>query len=143
LTGTGSPKKASSGSGLEDLLLAQIRAVGLPEPERQARLVPGRKFLWDFAWREHGLACEVQGGIFLPKGAHTSGVGVTRDCEKAALALLEGFVTLAVTGEHVRSGQALAWIEALLIRIGRRSGPRTPGGAGCESVAKKPQESVS
>jgi hypothetical protein len=109
-------RPASAGSGLEDLLLAQIRAVGLPEPERQAKLVPGRKFLHDFVWREHRLAVEVQGGIWLRKGAHTSGQGVTRDCEKAALALLEGFRTLPVTGEQVRSGDALRWIERLIGR---------------------------
>jgi very-short-patch-repair endonuclease len=85
-------------------------------PARQAKLIPGRKFAFDFAWPEHRLAVEVQGGIWLRKGAHTSGQGVTRDCEKAALALLEGFRTLAVTGEQVRSGDALRWIERLIGR---------------------------
>ena len=88
-------------------------------PERQAKLIPGRKFAFDFAWAEQRLAVEVQGGIFLPKGAHTSGPGVTRDCEKAALAMLEGYRTLAVTGAMVRDGRAVAWVEALL-----RTGPR-------------------
>jgi hypothetical protein len=41
---------------------------------------------------------------------------VTRDCEKSALALLEGYRPLSVTGEQVKSGRALAWIEALLLR---------------------------
>jgi hypothetical protein len=99
--------------------------VGLPLPERQAKLIPGRKFAFDFAWAEQRLAVEVQGGIFLPKGAHTSGPGVTRDCEKGALAMLAGYRPLSVTGEHVRSGRALAWIEALLLASGGNCGPKT------------------
>jgi hypothetical protein len=96
------------------LLAEQIRQAGLPSPERQAKLVPGRRFAFDFAWPDLKLAVEVQGGIFLPKGAHTSGAGVTRDCEKAALALLEGYRTLAVTGAMVRDGRAVAWLQRLI-----------------------------
>ena len=113
-----SPKRANAGSRLEDLLAGQIKAAGLPEPVREAMLVPGRRFRWDFAWPIHRLSVEVQGGLFLPKGAHTSGVGVTRDCEKGALALLEGYRPLSVTGEQIRTGRALAWIEALLRSTG-------------------------
>ena len=89
-------------------------------PERQAALVPSRRFRFDLCWPAVRLAVEVQGGIFLPKGAHTSGKGVTRDCEKAALAMIEGWRVLPVTGGQVRSGLALKWIERLLLRS---SGP--------------------
>jgi len=108
-----SPKKAGNGSVLEDLLAEQIRLMELPIPERQAKLVPGRKFAFDFSWPRQKLAVEVQGGTWV-KGAHSSGAGIERDCEKAALALLAGYRTLAVTGGQVRSGQALTWIVGLL-----------------------------
>ncbi len=124
-----SPRKGGTGSGLEDLLLAQIRAVGLPEPARQAKLLPDRKFLWDFAWKDHRLAVEVQGGVFLPKSGHNTGTGITRDCEKLCLIVVEGWRCLLVTGAQVRSGAALTWIERL---IGRPSGLKTHDGAGCE-----------
>lgn len=112
-------------STLEAALEFQIKAAGLPEPEREAKLIPGRNYRFDFAWPIHRLTVEVQGGLYLPKGGHTSAAGVTRDCEKAALALLEGYRPLSVTGEQIRSGHALAWIEALLRRSGGNSGSKT------------------
>jgi very-short-patch-repair endonuclease len=102
---------------LEDLLAEQIRLMQLPAPERQAKLIPGRRFVHDFCWPRQKLAVEVQGGTWT-LGAHSSGAGIERDCEKAALALLAGYRTLAVTGGQVRSGQALTWIHALLETTG-------------------------
>jgi len=108
-----SPRKAGNGSALEDLLAEQIRLMQLPPPERQAKLVPGRKFAHDFYWPRQRLAVEVNGGTWRP-GAHSSGAGIERDYEENALTLLEGVRTLFVSGQQVRSGEALTWIHALL-----------------------------
>lgn len=116
---------------MEELLAEQCRLAGLPKPERQAALVPGRRFRHDFFWPGASLAVEVQGGLWLPKGAHTGG-SQEKDYEKAALTLLQGVTTLFVSGRHVKQGTALAWIEALLMRSGVTSERKTPGGAGCE-----------
>ena len=91
----------------------QIRLMQLPPPVRQAQLVPGRKFAHDFYWPRQKLAVEVNGGTWT-KGAHSSGAGIERDYEKNALALQEGVKTLFVSGQQVRSGQALLWIGKLL-----------------------------
>ena len=50
-------------SHLEDTLLWQIKAAGLPMPEREYRAVKGRMFRFDFAWTEpnHRLLIEVNG----------------------------------------------------------------------------------
>jgi hypothetical protein len=101
----------------------------LPPPERQAKLVPGRRFVHDFYWPRQRLAVEVNGGTWRP-GAHSSGAGIERDYEKNALALHEGVRTLFVTGGQVRGGQALTWLVALLGPTGERSGLRTPEGTG-------------
>ena len=101
-------------SHLEALLLAQLRAAGLPEPERQHKLIPGRRFAADFCWVEERLYCEVDGGTWAPKSRHTSGSGVESDCEKSSLAAGLGFRQVRVTGRQVESGQALAWIQAAL-----------------------------
>jgi hypothetical protein len=101
-------------------------------PERQAALVPGRRFRHDFYWPSARLAVEVNGGTWIPGTAHSSGAGIERDYEKAALTALNGVWTLFVSGRQVRSGEALAWIEALLHRTGVRSEPKMPGGAACE-----------
>ena len=48
------------------------------------------------------------------RGGHSTGTGITRDCEKLNLATLAGWRTLQVTKDHVKSGQALAWIQEAL-----------------------------
>ena len=103
-------------SHLEDTLAAQIKLVGLPAPVTQYRAVAGRKFAFDFAWPLPGwdsLLVEVQGGIWKP-GGHSTGKGITRDCEKINLATLSGWRCLHVTKEHIESGQALKWIQEAL-----------------------------
>lgn len=93
---------------------------------REVQAVPGRKFRWDFAC-EHSqkmplgncrrlvtVLVEVQGGVYMRRGGHNTGAGITRDCEKACLAAVHGYRVLPVTTEQVRSGQALIWIEQAL-----------------------------
>lgn len=127
-----SRSSARGGSPLEALLIEQVRSAGLPLPVVQAALVPGRRFRHDFYWPSARLAVEVNGGTWIPGTGHTSGRGIERDYEKAALTALQGIWTLFVSGRQVKSGQALAWIEALLLRTGVRSEPKTPVGAACE-----------
>ena len=103
-------------SALEQALAFQIRAAGLPEPRREYQAIPGRRYRWDFAWPLPGwdaLLVEVHGGIWKP-GGHSSGKGITRDCEKLTLATLAGWRCIAVTKEHIESGQALKWIQQAL-----------------------------
>lgn len=51
-----------SASDLEQLFAFQVKAAGLPEPEREYRAIKGRKFRFDFAWVERKLLVEVNGG---------------------------------------------------------------------------------
>lgn len=104
-------------SAIEDLLAFHIRAYGLPEPEREARLVADRKFRWDFLFRAQRIAVEVQGGIWTKsrKSGHTTGAGISRDCEKANLAALAGFRTLFFTSSMVRSGEAARLLQRALL----------------------------
>lgn len=93
-------------SHLEELLALQIRCMKLPEPEREYIAVPGRKFRYDFAWPTAQLLVECQGAVFV-KGAHSTGVGITRDCEKAALAATNGYRLIPVTAAHIKTGIAI------------------------------------
>jgi very-short-patch-repair endonuclease len=101
---------------LEATLILQIRAAGLPLPVQQHRFHPARRWAFDFAWVDHQLACEVQGGTF-SGGAHVRGAGYQRDCEKAQAALLLGWRIIPVTSEDVTTGRALAVLEAALTRF--------------------------
>ena len=100
-------------STLEDTLARQLRAAGLPTPEREVRFQPPRRWRLDFAWPAHSLAVEVDGGTWTG-GRHTRGQGFENDCEKLNHALLNGWRVLRVTGAMVRDGRALATIEAAL-----------------------------
>lgn len=100
-------------SKLEAELLRQIGLCDLPAPDREVRLIPGRKFPWDFVWRAQRLCVEVQGGTWT-QGAHSRGAGQSRDAEKQALATLAGWRCLTVTGDQIRSGAAVGWIAQAL-----------------------------
>lgn len=97
-------------SKLEVELARQLKLAGIPFIQELSP-IPGRKFRFDFALKN--LLVEVQGGIF-QYGGHSSGVGITRDCEKTILAQLEGWRVFPVTGEQIKSGQALIWIQRAL-----------------------------
>ena len=103
-------------SKLENLLAMQIKMAGLITPEREFKAVAGRRFRWDFAWPDQKLLVEVQGGIWA-KGGHSTGVGITRDAEKANLATLNGYRQITVTGNQIRTGQALRWIQEALKEV--------------------------
>lgn len=100
-------------STLEYLLEHQIRALELPVPEREFRAIPTRKFRWDFAWPEHKLLVEVNGGTW-GKGGHSTGAGIARDYEKNNLANLAGYRCLIFTGAMVESGEAVDMIAKCL-----------------------------
>lgn len=102
-------------SKLEDTLAGHIRMAKLPEPAREYPAIEGRKFRFDFAWPDHRLLLEVQGGTFARgKSGHSSGMGINRDCEKNNLAVLAGWRVLSVDSKQVASGQALRWLQQAL-----------------------------
>lgn len=103
-------------SDLERALAFQIRAKGLQEPLWEFRAIPRRRYRFDAAWTHQRLLVEVQGGIWKP-GGHSTGNGITRDCEKLNLAVLAGWRVLHVTAEHIKSGQAIRWIEEALRHV--------------------------
>ena len=102
-----------SKSALEAELALQIRALGLPEPVREYQAITGRKFRFDFAWLEHRLLVEVNGGTYT-KGAHSTGRGIARDYEKCNLATLAGWRVLSFDGKSVKSGEAVETIRKAL-----------------------------
>ena len=100
-------------SNWERILLFQIRATDLPEPVTQWRFHPTRRWRFDLAYPDKLIAIEVQGGIWR-KGAHSSGMGITRDCEKACEATILGWRLMPVTPEMIQDGRALNAIERMM-----------------------------
>lgn len=92
---------------LADTLSLQLRAAGIPH-EREVRLIPGRRYRTDILVDR--LAIEVDGATY-SQGRHARGSGIATDCEKQCLIVIHGYTPMRVTGDQVRSGQALLWIE--------------------------------
>lgn len=93
---------------LETLYLLQVHDAGLPNPVREYRIIPERKYRWDFCWPAHLLAVEIQGGTWSRKRtAHSSGPGIKRDCEKHNLAVVAGWKVLMFTSDMVQDGTAV------------------------------------
>jgi very-short-patch-repair endonuclease len=95
---------------LEITLLAHLRAVGLPLPERNWRFHPERQWALDFAWPDRRLAVEVEGGTW-SDGRHVRGAGYEQDAIKYSEASILGWLLVRVTGAMVRDGRALDLIE--------------------------------
>lgn len=98
---------------LELALLQHITFHQLPEPEREYVFLPDRKFRADFAYPDAGLLIEVEGGT-RGKGGHSTHAGITRDVEKSNLATLNGWRVIRCTGDQVKDGQCVLWIQDAL-----------------------------
>lgn len=106
------PNRCHSGGG--ELLWLHLRGLGLADgavPEYA--FAPGRRFRFDVAWPARKIALEVDGGVWTG-GRHTRGRGATSDAEKFSLAAILGWRVLRATTQQVRSGQAVAWVQAAL-----------------------------
>lgn len=92
-------------SELEQIFEFICNVYHIPPPERECRLVPHRRFRWDFCWRDSHTAVEIQGGVY-SGGRHTRGKGYERDMEKHNLLALDGWTVLYFTGGQLRKDPA-------------------------------------
>ena len=104
-------------SAIEALFAQQIEAKGLPKPEREFKgAVPGRKFRLDFAYPDRRICVEVQGMVHRIKARFRA------DTERTSLLVVNGWRVLPVSGDDVRSGRAVQWLEILLAIVYLRQG---------------------
>ncbi len=115
------PKKSGSLSDadeqrkFEDMFAFHVAIAKLPIPERQFKIIEGRKFAADFAWPAQRLVVEIQGGIWRKGGgAHSRPGQIVKDIEKMQLAAIAGWFYMPVTTDQVRNGEALRLIEAFM-----------------------------
>lgn len=102
-------------SAIEELFALHVRGAKMPLPERELVFARPRRWRLDFAWPDRMIAVEVEGGTWTG-GRHTRGTGFMEDCEKYANAAILGWTVLRVTSDHVRTGQAVKWLEQLFNR---------------------------
>lgn len=87
-----------SQSELEDrfVFLWRQLAATQPQPEREVRFHPKRKWRFDFAWPAYRVAVEIQGGIFA-RGGHFRPMQYQEDCIKHNAAVSLGWRLLWYT----------------------------------------------
>lgn len=102
---------------LADTLALHVLALRLPEPVREYRALPDRKFRCDLAWPELKLCIEVDGGELM-QGRHNRAAGMASDCEKQNLLVLAGWKTLRFTGQMVKDGRAIALLQDYFRKTG-------------------------
>lgn len=108
-------KNSKKRSAIEDVFAVQLSQAGVRDFRRNARFIPGRRFEADFYFPKLRLVVEVDGGLWMPRGGHTSGSGAKRDRERDILAYVSGRVlTIRVASDHVKSGEALEWVKQIL-----------------------------
>jgi very-short-patch-repair endonuclease len=111
-------------SPLEEKLLDQIAAAGLPMPVTQFKFQseqlwtkhnPPRLTLWwfDLCWPRYRLVVEVDGATWA-NGRHNRGAGYESDCEKCGEAGERDWTVLRFTGLMVKDGRAIARIRRII-----------------------------
>ena len=90
-----------------------LRSVGLPAPVREHRFHPVRRWRFDYAWIDHKVALEVEGGVWTG-GHHTRGVGFLGDVEKYNAAVLAGWRVVRVVPGKLCASATVGMLEALL-----------------------------
>jgi very-short-patch-repair endonuclease len=100
-------------SNAEESLATLIKWEKLPVPSREYTFASPRRWRFDFAWWQHKVAVEVEGGSWIA-GRHTRGSSFEKDCEKYNAANLKGWNVYRVTPRMVEDGRAIALIRQAL-----------------------------
>lgn len=116
---------------LVDTLIGQLKQADIPEPEREVRFAPGRRWAFDLAWPYAMVSVEVEGGTWT-NGGHSRGKGYEQNCEKYATAAIMGWMLLRFTTDMIADGRALNFIELALrskgVKVGHETTRATTGG---------------
>jgi len=97
------------------------RACGWPEPVREFRFAPDRRWRFDFAWPDRKIAVELEGGSWI-RGRHVRGDGFTRDCEKYNAAVAAGWRVFRFTDKMLDDVSCLRVLHDVLRRQEDRRG---------------------
>lgn len=86
-------------------------ASGLPMPVREYKFHDTRKWRLDYAWPEHKIGLEVNGGVWI-RGRHTRGAGQIKDMEKFNAANLLSWHIYQCTPQEIHNLSILTVLQA-------------------------------
>lgn len=89
--------------------------MGLPCPvvEHPFAKEQGRKWRFDYAWPEHRIALEVEGGVWIA-GRHTRGSGFVKDMEKYNQAAVLGWRVLKVQPRDLCTAETVEMLKQVI-----------------------------
>ncbi len=91
----------------EETFAMQCRAYRL-EPQREAVLIPGRKWRVDFFFpAPHRVAVEIEGGTAFGKSRHSRATGFENDARKYNALARAGILLLRYSTRMVTAGEAI------------------------------------
>lgn len=99
-----------------DRIETDFCALGLPQPVREHRFHPPRRWRFDYCWPTGKIAVEIDGGTWVA-GRHTSGAGYEKDCEKFNQAALDGWLVFHFTTKMVTDGRAFSTLEMISLEV--------------------------
>ena len=67
---------------------------------REYRFAPPRRWRFDYAFPQHKVAVEVEGGVWI-RGRHTRGAGFVKDLEKYSEAAILGWAVIRVVPDSL------------------------------------------
>lgn len=94
--------------------LMYCRVYDVPEPEREYKFCAGRDWRADFAWPEHRIILESNGGGGAESGftgGHRSGAACKAEYERNSVAALLGWRLFIVTPDLLMSPQTVAMLR--------------------------------
>jgi len=93
-----------------------MRSCRLPEPIPEFKFHPNRRWRFDFAWPDHYLALEVEGGIWV-QGRHNRGSGFLKDMEKYNEATCHGWRIIRTTPQALLTYQTAETVRRAIYRV--------------------------
>lgn len=97
----------------DGLFRALLKREKLPMPEAEYRFAAPRRWRFDYAWPDHRIALEVEGGVWTG-GRHTRGKGFLGDMEKYNRAAVDGWRVLRTTPSGLHDLGTVAMLRAVL-----------------------------
>ena len=94
------------------------REIGLLQPIPEYPCIPGRKHRLDYAWPDHRVGLEIDGGMFTG-GRHGGSPSAVRDVWKRNELTVRGWRGIHVAPSQLWKAQTWTWLRALLTQEGK------------------------
>ena len=79
----------------EGIFFILLKQEGLPEPHKEYRFHPNRKWRFDYCYPDKKIAIEIEGGVF-SQGRHVRSIGFLGDIDKYNEAVRRGWRLIRV-----------------------------------------------